>query len=119
MANMVTKVDDFGTRKTILIGQESYYLALPVKVSGTANAVIKAGSPLAGDLKARNTAFTAATSGAVGVNLHEVKLDADGKGNATIVIAGCIDKLKIDSSVAADIETAALDNIILVEGSAI
>lgn len=119
MANMVTKVSEFGTRKTILIGQESYYLALPVKVSGEANAVIKAGEPLAGSLKDRKTAFTAATSGAVGVNLHEVKLDADGKGNASIVIAGCIDKLKIDSGVATNIEAADLDNIILVEGSAI
>ena len=64
MANMVTKVDDYSVRKTILIGQESYYLAVPVKLSGSANAVVKAGQPLAGDLEDRDTAFTASTSNA-------------------------------------------------------
>jgi hypothetical protein len=116
---MVTKVGDYGTRKTILIGQESYYIALPVKVSGTANTVIKAGQPLVGDLTVRDTAFTAGTENAVGANLHDVKLDADGKGNATIVIAGCIDLLKLDAAVATALQTAAIDKIILVKGSAI
>ena len=35
----------YGVRKTIMIGQDSFYIALPVKVSGSANAVIKAGEP--------------------------------------------------------------------------
>lgn len=119
MANMVTKVGEYGTRKTILIGQESYYLALPVVVSGSANATIKAGQPLVGDLEDRDTAYTAGTSDAVGVNLHDVVLDADGKGNATLVIRGCIDLLKLDSAVATAIKTANIDGIVLVKGSAI
>ena len=119
MANMVTKIGDYGTRKTILIGQESYYIALPVKVSGTANAVIKAGQPLVGDLTARDTAFTVGEGTAVGANLHDVQLDADGNGNATLVIAGCIDLLKLDSAVATALQGANLDRIILVKGSAI
>ena len=119
MANMVTKVGEYGTPKTILIGQESYYIALPVIVSGSANAVIKAGQPLVGDLEDRDTAFTAGTSNAVGANLHDVKLDADGKGNATLVIAGCIDLLKLDSTVATALKSAAIAKIILVKGSAI
>lgn len=119
MSNMVTKVGEYGTRKTILIGQESYYVALPVRVSGSANAVIKAGQPLVGDLEDRDTAFVAGTSNAVGANLHDVKLDADGYGNATLVIAGCIDLLKLDSTVATALKTADIDNIILVKGSAI
>lgn len=116
---MVEKVNEYGVRKTIVIGQESYYLALPVKVSGSANAVIKAGQPLAGDLADRDTAFTASTSNAKGINLHEVKLDADGKGNATILIRGCVDAKKLDSAIVTAIGSANLDGIVVVEGSAI
>lgn len=116
---MVETVGTYGVRKTILIGQESYYIALPVKVSGTASTVIKAGQPLVGDLTDRDTAFTAGTSSAVGMNLHDVKLDANGKGNATLVIAGCVDLLKLDPTVASALKTAAIDKIILVKGSAI
>ena len=108
-------------RKTIMIGQDSYYIALPIVVSGSANAVIKAGEPLTGNIEKRDTAFTAATSGAVGINLHDVQLDANGKGNATLVIAGCVDLLKLEAGVKANVETAKddLGRIIFVEGSAI
>lgn len=112
----------YGNRKTILIGQDSFYIALPVKVSGSANATIKAGEPLTGDVATRlSTEFTASTTGAVGLLLHEVVLDANGKGNGTIVVAGCIDKLKLEESVLAHVETAMADlkNIIITEGSAI
>lgn len=119
MANMVQKVGEYGVRKTILIGQESYYLALPVVVSGSANGTIKAGQPLVGNLLKRDTAFTAGTSSAVGMNLHEVKLDSDGKGNATLVIRGCVDTLKLDDDVVTALTSAAIDGIVMVEGSAI
>ena len=110
----------YGNRKTILIGQDSYYIALPVKLSGSANATIKAGQPLEGDLTSRrSTEFTAGTSSSTGVLLHEVKLDSNGKGNGTIVIVGCIDKLKVDSDIATAIATANISGIKLVEGSAI
>lgn len=117
MINKVTYVN----RKTIMIGQDSYYIALPIVVSGTSNAVIKAGEPLTGDIEKRDTAFTASTSGAVGISLHDVELDANGKGNGTLVIAGCVDLLKLDSSVKSNIATAKedLNRIIFVEGSAI
>lgn len=108
-------------RKTIMIGQDSYYIALPIVVSGSANAVIKAGEPLTGNIEKRDTAFTAATSGAVGINLHDVQLDANGKGNATLVIAGCVDLLKLEAGVKAHVDAAKEDlgRIIFVEGSAI
>lgn len=108
-------------RKTIMIGQDSYYIALPIVVSGSANTVIKAGEPLTGNIEKRDTAFTASTTGAVGINLHDVKLDANGKGNATLVIAGCVDLLKLDSAVKTNVDTAKddLTRIIFVEGSAI
>ena len=116
---MVEKIATYNTRKTIMIGQESYYIALPVKITGTANATVKAGEPLIGDLTDRSTAFTVGTTDAVGINLHEVKLDANGKGNATCVIVGCVDIKKVDASVATNIATAAIPSIIAVEGSAI
>lgn len=118
MANMVKQVGSYGTRKTIMIGQDSFYIALGCQVTGSANGVIKAGQPLVGDLTKRDTPFTAGTSGAVGMNLHEVQLDSDGKGNATIVMAGCVDLLKLESSIASALKTANIKNIILVEGSA-
>lgn len=114
------ETNTYGNRKTILISQDSYHVALPVKLSGDANAVLKAGQPLAGSLASRlSTEFTASTSSSTGVLLHEVKLDANGKGNGTIVIVGCIDKLKVDSSIATAITSANINGIILVEGSAI
>lgn len=119
MGNLVQHVASYGTSKRIMIGQDSYYLALGCKVKGTAGQVIKAGQPLVGDKTKRDTAFTAGTSGAVGMNLHDVKLDADGEGNATLVLRGCVDKLKLDSDVATALETAAIEGIEIVEGSAI
>lgn len=121
---MVNKVT-YTNRKTIMIGQDSYYIALPIVVSGTKNTTIKAGEPLTGNIQKRDTAFTASTADAVGINLHDVELDDNGKGNATLVIAGCVDLLKLDSTVKANVTTAladdgqALDRIIFVEGSAI
>ena len=110
----------YGNRKTILISQDSFHVALPVKVSGTANAVIKAGEPLVGNVASRlSVEFTAGTEGATGLLLHDVVLDANGKGNGTIVLAGCIDKLKLASDVLAKVESAKIANIIITEGSAI
>jgi len=116
---MVEKTGTYGTRKTIMIGQDSFYLALPCRVSGDANATIKAGQPLVGDIEKRDTAFTAGTSSAVGMNLHDVKLDANGYGNATLVIRGCVDLLKLDAAIATALKSAAISGIVLVEGSAI
>lgn len=110
----------YGNRKTILIGQDSFYIALPIKVSGSANAVIKAGEPLTGNVASRLTGeFTASTDDAVGLLLHEVQLDKNGKGNGTLVVAGCIDKLKLESDVLAKVEGVKIPNIIVTEGSAI
>lgn len=110
----------YGNRKTILIGQDSFHIALPVKLSGSANATIKAGEPLVGDVASRlSVEFKAGTEGATGLLLHDVVLDAKGKGNGTIVLAGCIDKLKLDSDVLARVEGVEIANIIITEGSAI
>ena len=81
-----------------------------------------AGTPIAGDLTARNTGFTAAktnsgASDAVGLLLHEV--DASGaKQNGTVLVAGVVYLNKLDSSTQALITTevkAALKHIIFVK----
>lgn len=119
--NLIKKTT-YGNDKRILIGQDSFYIALPIKLTGSANATIKAGEPLTGNLQTRLTSeFSASTTGSVGILLHEVQLGTDGKGNGTILVVGCVDKLKIDSTVLAHINTAKADlgNIVITEGSAI
>ena len=122
MANLV-KSTSYSTPKNILIGQESYYIALPIVVSGSANATLKAGSALTGDITDRDTAFTVTSSSNVkGILLHDVVLDSDGKGNGTLVLAGCIDLLKLDDAIQTAITSTivnALPRIIFVKGSAI
>jgi hypothetical protein len=121
MANMVKSFDYGKNQKQILIGQDSFYIGLPIVLSGSANATIYAGQPLTGDIEDRDTAFTASTSSAKGVLLHDVVLDSDGKGNGTLVLAGCVDLLKLEDNVVTAIETAKADlpRIIFVKGSAI
>ena len=120
MANMVKKTSYAKNPKQIMIGQDSYYIALSAIITGTAGQTMYAGQPLAGDIKKRDTGFTAAESAAVGILLHDVTFDADGKANGTIVLAGCVDLLKLESSVQTAISNATgLDRIIFVKGSAI
>ena len=120
MANLVTKTTYGKNPKQILIGQDSYYIALSAIIKGTAGQTMYAGQPLAGDIKKRDTGFTAAETAAVGILLHDVTFDADGKANGTIVLAGCVDLLKLESSVQTAISNATgLDRIIFVKGSAI
>lgn len=62
--------------------------------------LVKAGTPLAGSLEARTTAFTKATgSDAVGVLLHDVDV-TKGNGNGTLLIEGCVDLNKLDATTA-------------------
>lgn len=109
----------YGNRKTILIGQDSYYAALPCVVNGTEGEVVKAGQPLVGDIAKRDAGFTAGAEGAVGFLLHDIKINKDGKGNGTIVFAAVVDSLKLDNDVKAALKSAKLDKVIIVEGSAI
>ena len=71
--------------------------------------IIKAGTPVTGDLTARGTAFTKASttegvSNAVGVLLHDVDVTA-GSNNATLLIFGFVDLNKLDTATAALITT--------------
>ena len=119
MANMVTHTSYAKNQKQILIGQDSYFISLPVIVSGSANGILKAGQPIAGDITKRDVAFTAGSE-AKGILLHDVRLDADGKGNGTLVLAACVDLLKLEDDVQSAIASATgLDRIIFVKGSAV
>ena len=129
---MVNK-ETYGIRKDIVIGVESYYIALPAQVTNTGisadsdgKKILRAGTPISGDITKRDTAFVKAstsngTSNATAIVLHDVDV-TDGANNATIVLAGCIDTLKLDTAtkalVTAEVKTA-LPRIIFVEGSAI
>lgn len=71
--------------------------------------IVKAGTPMAGDLMARETPFTKAAEGVVGVLLHDVDVTA-GAENGTLLIFGFVDMNKVDAATAAlitaDVKTA-------------
>jgi hypothetical protein len=69
--------------------------------------VVKAGTPLTGNLDARTTAFTAATAGssteasnAVGVLLHDVDVTT-GDANGTLLLFGFVNTNRIDATIKA------------------
>lgn len=65
--------------------------------------VVKAGTPLNGDLATRGTAFNAAvdtSAPAVGVLLHDVDI-TDGNANGTLLIWGFVNLDRLDSATAA------------------
>lgn len=67
--------------------------------------IVKAGTPLNGDLTARGTAFKAAvdtTAPAVGVLLHDVDI-TDNNANGTLLIWGFVNLDRLDSATAAKI----------------
>lgn len=65
--------------------------------------IIKAGTPLTGDLKARNTAFAAAgADNAVGVALHDYDV-TDGDATGALLVFGFVDLKKVDKDIAAKI----------------
>lgn len=82
--------------------------------------VVKAGTPLTGNLDARTTAFEAATAGssteasnAVGVLLHDVDVTT-GDANGTLLLFGFVNTNRIDATTKAkltDIVKAAMPMI--------
>ena len=108
------------TRKTILV-DEFNSTALSCMVSDTGvseengRKLIKAGTPVAGDLQNRQTPFTVAAdgTGAVGVILHDVDV-TKGTANSQVVIFGFIDVSKLDDSVVPMV-TAAADKLKMIQ----
>lgn len=138
---MSVKSESYFQDKHILTANNSYMVTLPARVTNTgisadANGrkILKAGTPLYGDITARGTAFvkatttpanaetgTPASSNATAILLKDVDVTA-GAENATIILAGCVDLLKLDSATQALVDeatVAALPRIIFVKGSAV
>lgn len=120
MANLVTNSNFGKNQKQILIANDSFFVSLPAIIKGTAGEKLYAGQPLAGDITDRDAGFTAQNSGdAAGLLLHDVVFDEDGQANGTILLAGCVDLLKLEEDVVSAAQAVTLKNIILVKGSAI
>lgn len=118
-----TRVEKFAgsTRKTILVDEmNSTALSCVVANTGVSandngKKIIKAGTPVAGNLQKRNTPFTVAADGtnAVGVILHDVDVTA-GDANSQVVIFGFIDVSKLESDVVTMVNAAA-DNLKMIQ----
>lgn len=94
-------------------------MAVSVKVASAAGTVegnrtiVKAGTPLAGDLTNRTVAFTAPVAAgegttakpAVGVLLHDVDV-TDGPGNGSLLIFGFVNLDRIDTTTATKLTAA-------------
>lgn len=117
--------ETYGNTNQILFAVE-HQVSMGVVVSKTLGVaegtkkVVKAGTPLTGNLDARTTAFTAATAGsstevsnAVGVLLHDVDVTT-GDANGTLLLFGFVNTNRIDATTKAkltDIVKAAMPMI--------
>lgn len=88
-----------------------HQMSVGIKLAKNSNAavsvgsrkIVKAGTPLNGDLKTRGTAFVKAvdtSNPAVGVLLHDVDV-TDGDANGTLLIWGFVNKNHLESDVQA------------------
>lgn len=128
MANKIVTKTYGGPDKQILIAEDSYKVTLGAVIGNTGvsadsdgKKILKAGTPLAGDITKRNAehAFVLATnaSNAKAVLLHDVDVTA-GDENGTIVLAGVVDLKKLDSATVNLLTAemvAALPRIIFIE----
>ena len=105
------------TTKNILVAPELAF-SLPCMVANTgvvadadSKKVVKAGTPLVGDITVRGTAFTAGTaataSGIAGLLLHDLDVTS-GTKNAQILVFGFVDETKLDAAVQTIVDTAAV-----------
>lgn len=137
MANMVVKTKYPKNPKQIMLA-DSQMVSFGVIIGNegvTADSngkkILKAGTPITGDIEARNTAFkkatsttsgepAATTSNAVGILLHDVDVTA-GKENGTIVLFGFVDLDKLDAEtfklITADVKTALSGKVTFLTGS--
>lgn len=115
--NTGIKTEKYGATNQILFAVE-HQVSMGVVVSkdlgvavGTKK-IVKAGTPITGNLDARTTAFTAAvtsggdsapkTSNAVGILLHDVDVTVD-DNNGTILLFGFVNTNRIDTTTKAKI----------------
>lgn len=137
MANMVVKTKYPKNPKQIMLADSqmvSFGVIIGnegVTADSNAKKILKAGTPITGDIEARNTAFkkatsttsgepAATTSNAVGILLHDVDVTA-GNENGTIVLFGFVDLDKLDAEtfklITADVKTALSGKVTFLTGS--
>lgn len=105
--NTGIKKESYGNRNQILFATQ-HQVSVGIVVDDAAGVavgskkIVKAGTPLAGSLDARETAFTAATgagasNNAVGILLHDVDV-TEGDNNGTLLIFGFVNTNRIDET---------------------
>lgn len=124
VANSITE-KEFGNDKQILIAPElAFTIGALVGNSGVdadseGKKIIKAGTPVGGSTSVLTNRQTVLTVGgtAQGVVLHDVDVTA-GDTNATVVLEGTIDLLKLDEATRTAVTSAAsnIPNIRLMNG---
>lgn len=124
VANKIKK-QSYGNRKEILIAPELAF-SIGCIVSGTGieavngKKILKAGTPVGGAdvLTNRQAVLSQNTDAPVGIILHDVDV-TDGDENATLVLKGQVDLLKLDDDVKTLVETAKanLKDIIFMNGN--
>lgn len=124
VANKIKK-QSYGNRKEILIAPELAF-SIGCVVSGTGisavngRKILKSGTPVGGAdvLTNRQAVLSQNTEAPVGIVLHDVDV-TDGDENATLVLKGQVDLLKLEDDVKALVETAKekLTDIIFMNGN--
>lgn len=101
--NTHVKHETYGNRNQILFAIE-HQVSMGCVVDASAGVIengrkiVKAGTPLTGDLDARTTPFTKATgANAVGVLLHDVDVTV-AENNGTILLFGFVNTNRIDET---------------------
>lgn len=106
------------TKKSIIIDNKLMFATscvianAGVTAGGDGKKIVKAGTPLKGSLKARNTAFTVAKKDDTGiVGILETDVDVTkGNANGACIVFGFIDESKLDSSVVTLLDTTNTDS---------
>lgn len=104
MANMIKKTVYGGPNKQIMIADELTFSIgavigdTSISAGKDGRKIVKAGTPLKGDFKERNTAFIKEEITPNAILLHDVDV-TDGENNGTIVISGFVDLNKLDEDV--------------------
>lgn len=137
MSNMVVTTKYPNNPKQIMLA-DSQMVSFGVVIGNTGveadengKKILRAGTPISGDIEARNTAFkkaTSSTSGepsvttsnATGILLHDVDVTA-GNANGAIVLFGFVDLDKLDKEtfklITAEVKTALAGKVTFLTGS--
>ena len=124
VANKIKK-QSYGNRKEILIAPElAFSIGCVVSNTGISavngRKILKAGTPVGGAdvLTNRQAVLSQNTEAPVGIVLHDVDV-TDGEENATLVLKGQVDLLKLEDDVKALVGTAKskLTDIIFMNGN--